>query len=64
MDNLRELFSGLVYWIIWVVGVRFYPWWSSRIIIVTTLALGWHHMKLCMEEGVKHHCVGIRMENR
>ena len=36
-------------------------WWSSHTIIITTLALAWHLMKHCMEEGVELHCASIRM---
>ena len=67
MVNQKEQFShwkiclGRVYWITWVVGVKYFLWWSSHTTIVTTRVLEWRRMRHYMGEGVEHRFVGIRM---
>ena len=45
-----------------VAGTNICFWWSSPTTTVTRQVLVWHHMKPCMEEGVEHQFVGMKLE--
>lgn len=44
-----------------VAGTYIFYWWNSPTTIVTKLELVWLLMKHCMEGGIEHRFVGIKL---
>jgi hypothetical protein len=53
---------GHVFWNSHKNGMNVYHWQSFRITIVIKKVLIWHHLKICMDDGVVPPRIGLNQE--